>query len=68
MEAESLPPASGQAPHEQRIINVELKSIIMRGLAAQPSINNDKCFAKVAGEALPDPQGHAPIKIILIFF
>jgi hypothetical protein len=64
MEAESLPPASGQAPLGVQIINVELIDIT-RGLAAQPSINNDKCFAKVAGEALPDPKGHAQIIIIL---
>jgi hypothetical protein len=49
------------------IINVELINT-KRGLAAQPSINNDNCFAKVAGEALPDPQGHAQIKIIVILF
>jgi hypothetical protein len=45
---------------------------IMRGLEAQPSINHDNCFAKVAGEALPDPdglrRGHAQIIIIIIFF
>jgi xanthosine utilization system XapX-like protein len=67
MEAESLPPAAGQAPLGEQIINVALQSI-MRGLAAQPSINNDKCFTKVAGEALPDPlkAGHAQIKIIIL--
>jgi hypothetical protein len=66
MEAESLPPASGQAPLEEQIIKVALQSIA-RGLAAQPSINNDNCFAKVAGEALPDPKGQAQIKIAIQF-